>query len=421
MSRNAATAPDRLTGHDLRNANLRERSLLRAREAPPLARALVTLRARVLGLTRLEFARQSGIGRGTLRDLELGSHTPTRRTLQHFVDFCRKCGVAAKHLDEVCRLYAGPGDGIESLIAGLELRAGSSSVLARRVGISPATLWEYRRGNFPLPLELLRRLCQAVGEEPTAAETIWFEAERRRFRERGYSPALAEFWTLCARAGHAEKKLPSLGLGTPALRRLRYLELPTWQEVARVARALCQSETELRNLEQLWRQEEREQQHTLPDPFGALLQQLRKRKGLTRREVTDLFGIGGKKPARILKAIEEDGCYSAQAYPAGLAALVAGSADDLTQLLELWEARRKQFHYRRRPETRIDLRLARERYGYEHTDMESILGYTPLEYQRIERGVIALSESARERILQASHRAGQSRELWRPKVGMSSL
>src|SRR5438477_2811368 len=71
-----------LTGHALRNAHLRERSLARAQTAPPLARTLVEIRAQTLGMTRLEFARRSGISRGTLRDLELGIHSPTRRTLQ---------------------------------------------------------------------------------------------------------------------------------------------------------------------------------------------------------------------------------------------------------------------------------------------------------------------------------------------------
>jgi hypothetical protein len=93
MSHNPNTIPDRLAGHALRNANLRKRSLARAQEASPLARTLVILRARVLGLTRLEFARRSGISRGTLRDLELGIHIPTRRILQQFVDYCRSCGV----------------------------------------------------------------------------------------------------------------------------------------------------------------------------------------------------------------------------------------------------------------------------------------------------------------------------------------
>src|SRR5437764_13552197 len=112
MSRDPGTVSGRLTGHALRNANLRARSLVRAREAPPLARALVTLRARVLGLTRLEFSRRSGISRGTLRDVELGVHTPTRRVLQQFVDFCRACDVAAAELEKVYRLFAGPGDGL---------------------------------------------------------------------------------------------------------------------------------------------------------------------------------------------------------------------------------------------------------------------------------------------------------------------
>ena len=80
---------DPLTGHALRNAHLRERALRRAETAPPLARILVTIRAHVLGLTRQELARRSGISRGTLRDLELGIHTPTRRILQMFLAFCQ--------------------------------------------------------------------------------------------------------------------------------------------------------------------------------------------------------------------------------------------------------------------------------------------------------------------------------------------
>ena len=81
--------------------------LARAQEASPLARTLVILRARVLGMTRLEFARRSGISRGTLRDLELGIHTPTRRVLRQFVDFCAGRKVAAEHLEALRRLYAG--------------------------------------------------------------------------------------------------------------------------------------------------------------------------------------------------------------------------------------------------------------------------------------------------------------------------
>jgi transcriptional regulator with XRE-family HTH domain len=409
MSRNPNIDPGRLTGHALRNANLRARSLARAREAPALARALVTVRARVMGLTRLEFSRRSGIGRSTLRDLELGIHTPGRRTLQQFVDFCRRSGVAAEHLEEVCRLYVGAGDGLGQWIARLELRAGSPAELARRAGISPGTLWEYRRGNYPLPLTVLRRLCKAVAEDPTPAEALWHEAERQRLLTRGYPAALAEFWVHCTRAGYAEKHLPGLGMGTAALRRLRYLELPSWPEVAAVAQVLCRDEDELAHLESLWVDGERADNHRLPDPFGARLHELRKRKGMDRREVADLFGVGGKKPARIIKSVEEDGCYSAQAYPEGLAALLADGAAERGRLLALWEERRRQFHRRHRPETRLDLRLARERYGFEYRDMEAILGYAPLEYQRIERGVEALSEAARARILEAVQRAGQRR------------
>jgi transcriptional regulator with XRE-family HTH domain len=396
-----------LTGHALRNAHLRERALERAATAPPLARSLVAIRAGTLGMTRLEFCRRSGISRGTLRDVELGIHTPTRRVLQRFVDFCRHCRVDPDQLEELRRLYAGPGDTLSQFIARLELQAGSSRELARRVGISPATLWEYRRGNFPLPRALLRRLCRAVGQDAAPGEALWHETERRRLLERGYPEALAEFWVLAARAGYAEKHLLRLGVSTAAMRRLRYLELPRWEEVEEAARALCGDEQELRRLKRLWLGHAEEP--APPDGFGPRLKRLRKQRGLTRREIADLFGIGGKKPARIIKYIEEDGFYSAQAYPAGLAAVVTDEAGEQARLLEAWQERRRQFHRRRRPEVRADLRLARELYGLSLADMEPILGYPSLEYQRIERGVTPLPETARARILDALHLAGRRR------------
>lgn len=401
-------AADSLTGHALRNAHLRERALRRAETAPPLARRLVTIRAQILGLTRLELARRCGIGRGTLRDLELGIHTPTRRILQQLLAFYQKSGVPGEHLEELRRLYAGVGDTLEQYIARLELRAGSSRELARRVGISAATLWEYRRGHFPLPWELLQRMCAAAGEDAARAEKLWREAERQRLRQRGYPEALVEFWILCGRRGYTEKHLLSLGLSTAAVRRLRYLELPPWCEVDGVARQLTEQE-ELRNLERLWRRDEESQSSGLPDKFGTRVRQLRKKHGIKRRELADLFGIGGKKPARIIKYIEEDGFYSARAYPAGLAALVTEREDEHTALLKAWQQRRRQFHRRHRPETRIDLRLAREMYGFEPRDMELILGYSSLEYQKIERGVQSLSVSGYERIVQAIHAAGRRR------------
>src|SRR5437667_3889677 len=205
---------DVLHGHALRNAHLRERSLARAATARPLARCLVKLRAETLGMTRLEFARHSGISRGTLRDIELGVHTPTRRSLQRFLAYCRKSEVSGKELEALIDLYAGPPESLEQFINRLELQAGSPRELARRVGISPATLWEYRRGNFALPLSLLRKLCHAVGVDPSSGEELWLAAERQRYLKRGYPPALAEFWTLCARAGHVERALLGLGLKT---------------------------------------------------------------------------------------------------------------------------------------------------------------------------------------------------------------
>ncbi|HMF14780.1 MAG TPA: helix-turn-helix transcriptional regulator, partial [Gemmataceae bacterium] len=258
-----------LKGHALRNAHLREHSLERARSAPPLAQALVRIRANVLGMTRLEFVRRSGISRGTLRDLELGVHVPTRRTLQQFVTFCEKAGVNGEQLEEVRRLYAGPGDNLQQVIARLELKAGSPRELARRVAISPATLWEYQRGHFPLPVDLLRRMCASVNEEPGRAEALWHDTERRRLLDRGYPSPLAELWVLCARAGLAEKHLTELGMSTATVRRLRYLELPAWEDVVETARQLCRDAKELQALERLWASHGAESRRARADAFGV--------------------------------------------------------------------------------------------------------------------------------------------------------
>ncbi len=396
-----------LTGHALRCARLRQRSLERARTAPPLARALVHLRAEVLGMTRLQFAQAAHIPRGTLRDLELGVHRPTRRVLQQVLSFCERRGAPAAMLEDLRQLYAGAGSPLAQLLGRLEFKAGSPRELARRVGISAATLWEYHRGNFPLPLALLRRLCQAASEDCAAAEALWLDCERQRLRQRGYPQALAEFWAYGARQGLAEKHLLARGLSTAVARQMRYLEIPRWEQIERVARLVCHDDSELQHLRALWSQEESEQ--ASQDRFGPRLQRLRKRAGISRRELADLFGIGGHKPARIIKAIEEDGFYSTQAFPAGLAALLSRDADECQRLLTRWQQRRQRFHARRRPETRTPLRLARELYGLGPADMEAVLGYTGSEYERLERGVGDLSASACERIVQAIHQAGQQR------------
>jgi transcriptional regulator with XRE-family HTH domain len=395
-----------LTGHALRNAHLCEHALTRAREAPPLSQLVVRIRAGVLGITRLELARRSGLSRGALRDLELGIHHPTRQTVQQFLDYCRHQRVDACYLEELQRLYVGPGDTLAELLARLELRAGSSRELARRVGISPTTLWEYHRGNFPLPLALLQKMCRAVGEDPAAAGALWQQDQRRRLLERGLPEAWVELCVLCARDGHPESHLTHLGVSNAALRRLRYLELPAWAEVAGAAQTLCRSQAEMEHLRQLW---ERDQRPRPRDDFGSRLKRLRQQKGVRRRHLADLFGVGGKKPARTIKHIEEDGLYSARAYPAGMVAVLSTDHAERERLLAAWQTRRRQFHRRRRPETRIELRLARERYGFQPRAMEVILGYSALEYQKIERGVSPLSASAHERILTAIHQAGAKR------------
>jgi transcriptional regulator with XRE-family HTH domain len=317
--------------------------------------------------------------------------------------------VAPVRLEELCRLYTGPGDTLEQFIARLELRAGSTRELARRVGISTATLWEYRRGNFPLPLALLRKLCRAVGENPVRAEALWHSTERRRLIARGYPEAWAELCVWSLRQDQPESHLLNLGVTTTAFRRLRYLELPPWRDVAQAARALARGEDEWLALQKLWVRGEQEQRGRRADGFGQGLKALRVARGITRRELADLFGIGGRKPARILKHIEEDGLYSAQAYPAGLAAVLTADPTEQERLLEQWRERRRQFHRRHRPEMRLDLRLEREVYGFGPRDLEAVLGYTPLEYQRIERGVSELHDTGRQRILQAVRQAGRRR------------
>lgn len=397
------------TGHALRNLNLRKRSLARSAEAPTLARIAVQIRAASLGMTRLEFARSSGISRGTLRDFELGVHKPTRQTLGRFIAFCQRRQVDVEQLETLEREYAGSRDTLEQFIARLELRSGSARELARRVNISTSTLWEYRRGNFPLPWRLCEKFCRAVGEPIEAIEAIWKASHRRRLIDRGYPEAWAELCVWCARADRSESYLLKAGMSTATLRRLGYLELPDWDEVAVAAKTLAPGDAELHSLNQLWQRNVQEQRERTKADFGSLLKRLREARGVTRRDLADLFDVGGKKPARIIKYIEEDGYYSVQAFPAGLVAVLSDDPAVRQQLLEAWQHRRRQFTARRRPETRVELRLIREMYGFEFADIKSILGYASLEYQKIERGVESLLDTARERIIQALHEAGARR------------
>ncbi|MBC7822211.1 MAG: hypothetical protein IAG10_35450 [Planctomycetaceae bacterium] len=398
-----------LTGHALRNANLRLRSLARSKDAPPLAKTAVRIRAKTLGLTRVEFARQSSISRGAIRDLELGVHRPTCLTMLRFVRFIQKRDVPAQQVEEVCQLYSGAPETVPDLIARYELRAGSLRNLARMVKLSPATLWEYRRGKFPVPLSLLRRFCRLVGEDEQLAESVWQTTERQRLLDRGYPPAWAELCMWCAREGRTEGRLRSLGVLTNPFRHLCYLELPAWETVARAAESLSRSPAELRALKQMWQRGLREQQRQPRPTFGEKLMQLREQQNLSRRELADLFRIGGKKPARIIKHIEEDGMYSMQAFPAGLVTVLTPDVAEQSRLLDLWSARRRMFHCRHRPEHRVDIRLVREQYGFEIPQTAKFLGYSNLEYQKVERGIDALLDSAKSRIIDAIHQAGKKR------------
>ncbi|MGH7134239.1 MAG: hypothetical protein ACREHD_00780, partial [Pirellulales bacterium] len=255
---------------------------------------------------------------------------------------------------------------------------------------------------------LLAKLCKAVGQDPESIEPLWHECERRRLIERGYPKAWAEMCVWCDRGGIALSRLTKLGVTSAALRRLRYLELPPWQAILPAARKLCRNDVELKRLREAWNRDVAAQRVGQKDEFGPELRRLRLRRGLRRRELADLFGVGGKKPARIIKYIEEDGYYSVRAFPAGLVAVLA-DRDDEHRLLELWRRRRAQFVRRRRPETRGALRLVREMYGLTLDDVPDVLGYSSLEYQRIERGVEPLTDNAKQRILEAFERAGRER------------
>ncbi len=398
-----------LTGHALRNANLRLRSLARSQQAPPLAKAAVKIRAKTLRMTRLEFAHQSGMSRGALRDMELGIGIPTCLTMRRFLEFAQKQKVSPQQVEKLCQIYAGAPETVPDLISRFELRAGSLRNLARKAGLSPATLWEYRRGKFPLSLSELQRFCRLVGEDEQRAASVWESTERQRLIARGYPPAWAEMCMMCGRMGRSESCLRSLGVTSNTLKRLCYFELPAWDEVAQAAKTLCRTAAELRTLKALWLKNAREQQQQSRETFGERLMKLREQRGHSRREIADLFRIGGKKPARIIKHIEEDGMYSMQAFPAGLVALLTTDTAEQARLLDLWREHRRQFHCRRRPETRVDVRLAREQYGFEIPAAAKLLGYTNLEYQKIERGIEHLLESATTRIIAGLHQAGQKR------------
>ena len=398
-----------LTGHALRNANLRLRSLVRSQAAPPLAKAAVKIRAKTLGMTRLEFAHQSGMSRGALRDMELGIGTPTCLTMRRFLEFAQKQKVSPQQVEKLCQLYAGAPETVPDLISRFELRAGSLRNLARKAGLSPATLWEYRRGKFPLSLSELRRFCRLVGEDEPRAELVWESTERQRLIARGYPPAWAEMCMMCAREGRSESYLRTLGVTSNTLKRLCYFELPPWDDVAQAAKTLCRTAEESRTLKTMWLKNAREQQQQSRETFGERLMKLREQRGHSRREIADLFRIGGKKPARIIKHIEEDGMYSMQAFPAGLVALLTTDTAEQSRLLDLWREHRRQFHCRRRPETRVEVRLTREQYGFEIPEAAKLLGYTNLEYQKVERGIEHLLDSATTRIIAGLHQAGQKR------------
>jgi transcriptional regulator with XRE-family HTH domain len=57
----------------------------------------------------------------------------------------------------------------------------------------------------------------------------------------------------------------------------------------------------------------------------------------------------------------------------------------------------------------LDLRLQREYFGFDVAQAAELLGYSSLEYQKIERGIEPLTESGRKRIIEALEEAGHEK------------
>ena len=138
-----------LTGHALRNANLRLRSLVRSQQAPPLAKAAVNLRVKTLRMTRLEFARLSGISRGALRDLELGIGTPTCLTMRRYLEFAKQQAVPPQQVEKICQIYAGAPETVPDLISRFELRAGSLRIWRPLPRVCPESRYTHRPAESP--------------------------------------------------------------------------------------------------------------------------------------------------------------------------------------------------------------------------------------------------------------------------------
>ncbi len=301
-----------LTGHALRNAHLREQSLARgAKRLRRLAHTIVKIRAETLGMTRIEFARRSGISRGTLADLELGVHTPTRRILQKFVSFCQQLASQLRTVEELRRLYAGPGDTLEEFISLIgAARLGRRGLWRLKSGIEP-------RNAVGVPA---RELSFAVG--PAAAA---LPCRRRGFRRRGNAladgrtPATSLLWIpgslggilgVCAVqatprgtcSAWACERRPFL---RPARPRMRY----TLAGRGRRGPHALPGDDEFLALKECSGSAMKRRGKAAPGWVRLASEQLRSKQGVARREIADLFGLSGKKPARIIKYIEEDGFF----------------------------------------------------------------------------------------------------------------
>ena len=235
-------------------------------------------------------------------------------------------------------------------------------------------------------------MCAAVEEDAAPAEILWREAERQRLRQRGYPEPLAEFWVLCAGAGHTEKDLLALGMATAAVRRLRYLELPSWAEVVGVVQTLCPKE-EVLALERLWRRARTASPSRCPTSsahactncannmaspprVGRPVRHWRQKAGphyQVHRRGRLLFGSG--VPRRSRRAAD-----ARRRRGRRLARRLARAAYAIPSPASSGDPHR--------------LAAGRELYGFEARDMEPILGYSSLEYQKLERGVQPLADTA---------------------------
>ena len=412
MSRNPNLDTGRLTGHALRNANLRAfPGPHRGPAAGPRPRHPPR---RVLGLTRLEFCAAPASAGAPCATWSWASTPRRRHTLQQYVNFCRRCGGCGR----------APGGTVPPLCRGPGIGSGSGSP-AWSCGPVRRPSWPAAPASAPAPsgntaAATSRCPCRScAGCARPSARTPPRPRPCGTRRNAAAPPGArlpggaGRVLGALPREGYAEKHLPGLGLGTAALRRLRYLELPAWPEVAAVARTLCRDDDEWRVPGTPLAGEERDRERaSSPTPSAHACTKLRQAQGhgppRAGRPVRHRRQEAGadhqvRRGRRLSTPRRPTPRVWSPCWP-------DEAEEQRARLLGLWEERRRQFHRRHRPETRLDLRLAREPYGFELQGHGGHPGVRAagVPANRARRRARCRS-AAQARILQAIERAGQQR------------